>query len=64
MSNDKNPKICPMLNKPCIRDRCNFWTKVDFQRPGAIAGIVQVGKIEGCTFTVQIFLAGLKGGEA
>ncbi len=52
-------KLCPMLNKPCIRDDCKMWIKV------TISGTDREGKTvtntppEQCAF-VWTGIAGLK----
>ena len=47
----KQPKHCPSLNKPCIREECVFYMKLQHQAPGI------VGKVVGVCATVALVMS-------
>lgn len=52
-------KLCPLLEKPCIRDGCKMWIKVTIRGTDRAGQTVTNTPPEQCAF-VWIGLAGLK----
>jgi hypothetical protein len=51
------PGVCPFLNKPCLRDKCELWSGLDTAQPTGLAGIARQNQVEGCVFQLQLFAA-------
>lgn len=49
---------CPILDKECIAEQCNFFTQVSLPMSSPLVGVPQTGELRGCTAQVIPFLLG------